>query len=248
MAAQRGSGFVGLDKYLAANRKKAGEMADALGNPVDTAGREAQRDVEDVTEQYKRDVWAGMPQYNENGAPLTAADALERSKATYKGPGSLSDMPGWDAARQKADKAAEDSARLASFSGRMGALQDQYGKQGGYTLGQQRLDSFLSGAAGSKRFEDLKARYGALSQGLGGLNTASQGQAQTAAQSVKDDASRYGGMVPGLQTQEAEAAAQQRKAEQERRRREDAANRREQIGANRERKSKPLRQWDTTAP
>lgn len=182
---QRGSGFVGLDKYLAANRNAAKRMSDALAGTVETAGAESESDVADVTEQYERDVAAGIPQFNENGEPLTPAELQALIDAKYTGPESLSDMAGWDAAKAKVDKTAQDAARLSSLSGRMGALQDQYGKGGGYNLGSQRLDSFLSGATGGGRFQELKDKYGALSESVGGASAASQAMSRSAADSVK---------------------------------------------------------------
>lgn len=244
MATQRGSGFIGLDKYLAANRKKAEDMAGGLSGGVETAGGEATGWLEDAQRGFMRDVGASMPQVNE-GAPLSAADAAALGTSAYTGPNSLGEREGWDAARQKADKASQGVNALNSFAGRQAMLQDQYGKQGGYTQGQQRLDSFLTGAAGGNRFEQLKQQYGGLSDAFGTANTASQKQAQTAAESAAATAKKYGDMAPGLAAKEAEDAEKKRKAEAARIRQEETAAKREAI---RDRRPGRGRQDDMYAP
>lgn len=242
---QRGSGFIGLDKYLAANRKAASDMAGRLGDTVDSSGQEAANAFPGYVETFKRDVAAGMPQINED-APLTSADAQQYAGATYGGPNALSDLAGWDASRSKADKAAQDASALTSLYGRQTMLQDMYGKQGNYNLGQQRLDSFLSGAAGGQRFDELKAKYGALSEAYGDANRASQGQAKAASDDVAATAKKYGGMVDSLKAQEQAAADAAAKAEQERKARERLEIQRQQAEMNRSKKSKPAGRFDWT--
>ena len=225
---QRGTGFIGLDRYLEANRGAAQRMADNLLSPVAERGAGAQQGLEDAWKEFEEKKKGGTLTYDP--ANLTAAQAAERAGKTYDGPNSLSDVAGYGYAREQADKAAKDSRLLADGAGRQALLQDAYGKEGGYTPGMQRFDSFLTGAAGNGRFEELRSKYGSLSEKFGADNTAAQGQAKEAVAATDKARGQYETLAPTLRAQEAAAAAKKAEEEAEARRREAERRAAERAG------------------
>lgn len=222
---QRGSGFIGLDMYLEANRAKAGAMADELASSVASKGALAEKELADVQRLFAEGLQAGQLGFDEKD--LTAEEARRRAGITYSGPTGLGEVKGYSEARQKAEEAERQAQGLTSLYGRQAALQEKYGQGGGYTAGQQRFDAALSGAAGGQRFDELKSKYGSLSSAFDTAAKTAQGEAQGAIKSTQEAAGKYEALAPTLQQREKQRADEerQRKLEQDRQRYEEQRRR-----------------------
>lgn len=127
-------------------------------------------------------------------APGGEAQAKTVAASRYEGPLSLTGVQGYATALGDTQKAQSQLGALGSQSGREALLGETYGKgAGGYSPGQSRLDSFLAGAAGGGRFNELQAKYGNLGQNLDAAtaNTAPYRAAQEASSGARQRAQEY---------------------------------------------------------
>lgn len=140
----RGTGFVNLERYLGANREAGQGMANTVAGNVSSLGEKAKGEISALEGQAYRS---------------SAPDLASVNPALYK-------QAGEDALN------AAGQARAAGTAGGVGGLlQDQYGKQGGYTSGLRGFDTFLTRSLGADQLNALEPKYGGLGSYLG-LRTA----------------------------------------------------------------------------
>lgn len=174
---QRGTGYIGLEQWLGQNSKQAGAMANSLTSGIDAQGARSEALLGDAWDRFKGESDASAQNYddtgffNQNGssadfslAPMRArADAAEKFVADgYKGPKTIDEYASYGQGQAIGRNAQRDANLAADFYGRQALLQERAGKGGGYSLGQQRLDSALVGAAGGDRIDSTKAQWGGL--------------------------------------------------------------------------------------
>lgn len=166
-----GTGYIGLDQWLAVNQPQAAAMADAVSADVNAKGKKADKSLEDAKELFNYGVDGQAinydPEQYANPSRLldlekTAADAEKQVAGAWGGPNGIEDIAGFGKGMETA-RDAQRSANLAGDTyGRTALFQDKYGKTGGYTFGQQLLDSALAGAAGGDKFDAVKSQWGGL--------------------------------------------------------------------------------------
>lgn len=192
MAYQRGSGFVGLQQYLNANRQQGAAMGGAVAGRIEGAQQGVRDEGAGVMAGLQQAVDAGTPQYLE---PNSVGDAERKAAATrYTGPEGLTDaqIAGLNASADKA----EETARLgATDAGVATLLQQQYGQ--GYTgVGGRSLDAALARRGAGERLDAAPKGMAGLRSYLGGL----PGQAHALVDRAKDITSgqiaRYSGYQP----------------------------------------------------
>ena len=192
MAYQRGSGFVGLQQYLNANRQQGAAMGGAVAGRVEGAQQGVRDEAGGVMGDLQQAVAAGTPQYLE---PSSVGDAERKAAATqYRGPEGLTDAQ-VAGLNTSADKA-EATAKLGTTdAGVATLLQQQYGQ--GYTgVGGRSLDAALARRGAGERLDAAPKGMAGLRSYLGGL----PGQANALVDRAKDITSgqiaRYSGYEP----------------------------------------------------
>jgi hypothetical protein len=194
MPPRNGTGYIGLDSWLALNRPQAAAMADSMAAGINASGQKSVRDLDGLNEGFRYGIDSQAlsfdpEQYKDMsdlpGLESQATEVEKQVAAGLKGPKTLEEMAGYDAARSGAASAQRNANLGADFYGRTSLLQDQYGKGGGYSLGQQRLDSALAGAAGGDKLDAAKSQWGNL---LGKYNDASAAAKSRAANVEKGNA------------------------------------------------------------
>lgn len=137
-----GSGFVNLQTVLGLNAGQGQKMADAITQPIASAGQQVQQ---------------GMQQYGTDAYNARAQDLQSFNPDRYN-----------TLQRQGTDVSARARA-LGSFGGQQALLADRYGpgSNGGYSGGQQTMDAFLAGAEGGKGMAAASNAYGSLDHALG---------------------------------------------------------------------------------
>lgn len=184
MAYQRGSGFVGLQQYLNANRQQGAALGGAVAGRVEGAQRDA-RDAGAATIAGLQDaVTAGTPQYVE---PSSVGDAQRRLGANaYTGPEGLTEAQ-IGGLNQQADKAEEMAKLGTTDAGVATLLQQQYGN--GYTgVGGRSLDAALARRGAGERLDAAPKGMEGLRSYLGTL----PGQAAAIVDRGKDITSGVG--------------------------------------------------------
>lgn len=210
----KGSGYVGLNSYLEANRGAATGMADTLAQRADNTAAFGQQSVDTARGAFDAAAAAGTP-----GGPRGSATG-------YTGPTSIDDFAqgSFAGAPQAAQKGADAVSRLSDWEGRGQALQEAYGQHGAYGRGAQGLDTFLSGAADGGRFAGLQQKYAGLSgawdaarKGAGAAVQAGQTAGAAAQQQYADYAAgRAQQKQDALGAQQDEAERKRREAQQAR--------------------------------
>lgn len=201
-----GTGYIGLEQWLGQNQQQAGAMANAMADGIDAQARKSEAHLSDAYEQFKYGADSSALNYVDDGLyddkgkysresiPLTFkrdAEAKAFMEPGWKGPRTLDEISSYGSGRTLATGAQRDADLASDFYGRQALLQQQAGKGGGYSLGQQRLDSALVGAAGGDRIDATKAQWGGL---LGKFDAKAAGAKSYAAeveQKNKDTAARY---------------------------------------------------------
>lgn len=172
-----GTGYIGLDQWLNLNRQQASGMADSLVSGINTKGTKAEGLLGDAVERLNYDVDGNRLTYDDTGlinkdgtpkadsvfeADKRAKDAQAIVDAGWAGPKGIDKYASYGDGRTVAAEAQRDASLATDQYGRQSLLQNQYGKGGGYSLGQQRLDSALVGAAGGDKLDGAKAQWGGL--------------------------------------------------------------------------------------
>jgi hypothetical protein len=149
--ARSGSGFVGFDRYLQANRQGAQNMATTVGDAVEKSGQEAVGALQGGTDTFA----AKSQGVGTGGAPPT----------TYTGPKTWEEagVDVGDVTKKVVDASGKVSS-LGTPGGVASLLKESY--NGPTTAGGSALDAALTGAAGGQRFQQLNTAYGDLTQRL----------------------------------------------------------------------------------
>lgn len=231
------SKFVNFSQYLNANKDLSSKTSGQVGASLTAGAEGARNSLADTQEEFKKRVAGGSLTYGGNqigtsgvepvygarptfngatsgvvgtygGEPMTPSeDARAKSKQTYTGPDSLSGVASYqDLAKKTADAQAKVGG-TGTEGGLQTLLKDQYGSNGDYSKGANSMDAALVGATGRKQFENLRSKYGGLTQALEGANTASAGVANAARTSTAAAATRYGADADAEDKRKADASA-----------------------------------------
>lgn len=187
-------------------------MADDMVSGINANGQRATGMLGNAVEQFDYNADSQNNDFSDNGfygadgklapgsVPLAdrlAAEAQAKADATWAGPGTLEEVSGYGEGRALAQNTQRDANLAGDFYGRQALMQDKYGKGGGYSLGQQRLDSALAGAAGGDKIDAAKSQWSGLlgkfdaaSAGAKGRVANVQANNKAAAQSYKDAAAK----------------------------------------------------------
>jgi len=143
MAYQRGSGFVGLQQYLAPNMQTAQRLGQGVVGQVQGAIDTAHGAGEATVNEFQQEVDSGVPQYVEPGSIEEAQSRAGGAGGTvYRGPQAL-DPSKYAALQTQADEAGKTAALGTTDAGVATLLQQQHGN--GYVgVGGRSLDSFLA--------------------------------------------------------------------------------------------------------
>lgn len=201
---KQGSGFVGLDQYMAANKGNkfgsqfTGKVTDTIGQAETDLNQSAQDFTnasnqgttkwDDVGNRYKRII-------NNAGDNTTAREksvAKQFQNVSYQGPESFSGTAYADKAMGGVQKASQQARALQSEGGRF-ALLDQYFGRPTYSMGQKTLDNMLvrnSGAAAKakgigQQAQALGQQAKQTAQGLESLVNTNRAATQNTAQQAK---------------------------------------------------------------
>lgn len=163
MPYQRGSGFVGLQDYLGANREAAAQMGNSLASEVERQGQAAMGAIDQQAAATQQQISAGTPEFNTFGLEPDE-EALLRARVAqgYTGP---QDMGNVDAVSAQARKASETAELAGTDTGRAVLL--QRGATGPYNLGARTLDAFLAGRGAGARLDAARGKFGELQKYLG---------------------------------------------------------------------------------
>lgn len=169
-------------------------------------------------------------------APVASRDfAASVAQGNYRGPNSLVDLGGYDAAAKAVEDARSEANQLDSYAGLGELLAKEYGQdKGGYSQGAKDFDAALAGAAGGSRFRELKNRMGNFDRLLQDALKASQGvsdQARDAsalaAGAAQQDLGEYDAAQAEVEAKEKERLGRQEKEQ----RRRDLSQRLKEIDA-----------------
>ena len=190
----RGSGFIGLQQYLNANRGAAQEMGSRVAGQVETAGQAAQAAVDAQQKELEAQIAAGTPTADTNTWGLepdeVAAKRAAGMGATYTGPAGMEVSEGLN--RQVSE--AQRQAQLAGTDAGRSVLLRQGAPAGPYTTGQSMLDSFLVGRGAGERLDKAAARFGNLRAYLGSAQKGVAGKVGAAQEEAKRVQGVYGAM------------------------------------------------------
>lgn len=140
--ARTGTGFVGLAQYLGANQGGAQNMAGRLAGNVQREAGEAENAFSAL----------------KGGTFRSDAPSLKEANPEL-----------YARAGKEGDEAALAARALQTNGGIGAALTQQYGSAGGYGSGMRGFDTFLAGAAGGDKFQQLGGKYGGLDSYLGAM-------------------------------------------------------------------------------
>lgn len=208
-----GTGFVSLKRYLELNPESARQMGGALTQDVTTRGQQVQQGMEAARTGYGSAVAAATPVYDASVG--TSEEAAARAAgAAYTGPESLAGYmgEGYGALQRQAGDVDTRAGMLGSDAGRAVLLQQQFGRNSGYTPGSAGLDAFLAGRGGGEAMQSAGQKWGGMRRALGlaeeeGLAAAAGGR--SAAEAVRKQYEERAGVLAG-QEREAESAARER--------------------------------------
>jgi hypothetical protein len=153
-ANRQGSGFVGLDKYMAANKdsKFGNQLTGNVAGTVNTAKQGIEKGAQDFTQASNQgttrwddvgDEFKGI--VDTAGAGTTQAQkdrAKSLESATYGGPDAYAGTAAANVAMGGVDRAKQEAGALQSEGGRF-ALLDRYFGRPSYSMGQKTLDNML---------------------------------------------------------------------------------------------------------
>lgn len=129
------TGFVSLQQYLDANKDATNNMVNQLvGHDVSAA----------------------------DAAKAADQKLGQEAQAGYKAGGNTFDptqLADYSTAQQQTNAAVAGLQGLTTPGGLQSQVQDLYGKQGGYTQGDNAFDSMLAGAAGQQAFQNAQNQF-----------------------------------------------------------------------------------------
>jgi len=220
-----GTGFVGLDRYLQANRSAAQAMAQKVGDTVAGKAGAAEQAITGAKDTFAAKSQAAAVTYDPSKA-ATAAQAgdIQRQLVQaggYQGPkdwaGAAVDVAD---VTKKTVQGANAVAGLGTQGGIASLLKESYNGGGG-TSGGSALDAALTGAVGGGRFQELQGAYKDLSDRLISGQKSTEDVYKANAKGARTAASQYGQRAFELAQQEraaedARLAAEAAEAERQR--------------------------------
>lgn len=160
---RQSTGHINWNSFVGANRGGANRTARALMAPTETDLSMGAQQHEMSMPFLNRDIEAGTVTGPDFTNFVTADDMERYSGASYGGPNAATDNEQYAAGLGMAQRAGNESQRLADMYSRMGALKDTFGKDNpGYSRGMQAFDSALLDSTSRGAFKDLKTRSGGL--------------------------------------------------------------------------------------
>lgn len=217
---QRGTGFIGLQQYLNANRQAATSMGNRLADTVEQQGAAAQSAIDKAKQEAEGQIEAATPVYmapkvspGMDSAEVRAAydNTPTAEQLAYGGP---KDLAGADALQTQATEAAQ-AARLAGTDAGAAVIMGRNATpSAGYGVGAHTLDAFLARRGGGERLGAAASKFGELQKYLG---TAQQGVKDKAAGAEKragEVAAQYEALRAGGPQGMAPAGGQPQKAPQ----------------------------------
>ena len=222
--------------YKTTSNPRVSQKQDILiGTPsgVDHSAPPAQPEVNpaDMTpEEYRKWVVshelapkATLVQQAPKSKPPTLAETQAAAAGGYTGKGSLLEMEGYDQVSKDLEAAKAQANQTTSQGGLQALLQDYYGKKHAYSQGAKAFDAALTGAAGGRRFEDLKKRYGGLDSLLGqgvkdsiARSDEAKRLSKDAAAKAQDELTKYDAEKKKVEQAEKDEASAMAKAERKR--------------------------------
>lgn len=188
MPPMRGSGFVGLQQYLDANRESAARMGQGLVDQVEQEGGAARGAVDAAVTDAEGKIAAGTPTFNPQATYGLEPDEVAAARpglegAQYTGP---SGLEGGDDLATKTFSAQQTAELAGTDAGRAVLLAK--GRKGPVSQGGGMLDAFLAGRGGGAALDRTVGSYSKLRDYLGtaqkGVATKVEG-AKTAAEEVR---------------------------------------------------------------
>lgn len=223
--AQVGTGFVGFDRYFAANQGAAQQMAQQVAGNVRQQAQAAQQATKGAQDTFAAKAQAAALQHDPAKAK-TAADARGMAAQGYAGPKNWSEA-GVDtgALAGQVAKAQDQVTGLGSLGGRAALLRESYRNNAPTSMGGSLLDAVLLGQAGGADFAALQGQYGGLGQQLVSAQGGAEAVSKSAQEQHAEAQERYGEQARVLGNQETKDAwvAQRDREEQERRARNEEA-------------------------
>lgn len=177
---KQGSGFVGLDKYMNANKASnfGGQLTGNVQGSVDQAKNSLSQGAQDFTNasnqgsQKWNDVGSQIKGIVDNAGDQTSKDDVSKlqgmAQAKYQGPESFYGSAYGSKAQGDVQKAAQQAKALQSEGGRF-ALLDQYYGRPNYSMGEKSLDNLLvqNNPGTGARAQSIGAQAQGIESGLG---------------------------------------------------------------------------------
>lgn len=191
MAYQRGSGgsgFVGLQQYLNANRGAAQQMGGDLAAGLNKSAADVQNEIDVGASAFGAAAQAGTPQFDQTTAMLEGGVLGEQARnggIQYRGPNTLRDVVDTDYLKNRVTSVGQQAELAGTDAGRATLLQQRYGQ--GYTgVGGRSLDAWLAGVGGGEGIAKATTGISKLQSYLGTAETnaaakAAQGKGAAAA-------------------------------------------------------------------
>lgn len=197
------SGWTNLDQYLNANSDQATQMGQQIAQTVNSAGNQAQTDINNLNSGFTNAVNQNTVNQDPNavnqavsdatsltaGQNLSAADQQAfgaQANANYKGPTDVTSYGGYNQAQQDLNQAVQEAQQTGSEAGRGALLNTQYQNTSptGYTQGENNLDQLLlqNSSGAQQALQPLANQWNGLTSALGNTVTSGDQAAQTAAQ------------------------------------------------------------------
>lgn len=173
--------FVNLRNYLQANRQGADQLARGVADTLDSEGSEAQRQLQNMEQDFSRDVTTGSVadpgRYNgwivydeDKEAAIKQYEPYGAEGLGYKGPKSLAEREGFAGLTTRVGDVGDRASRANTEFGINDEIRKQQANRPQYTGGMSALDSGLA-----LNSDVGQARLGATQQRFGGLRDAFKG-------------------------------------------------------------------------
>lgn len=170
--------FISFDQWYGANSGAAQNLANQIGDKVQTAASGAKNDLNTIGDKFQQQVQAAGLQANPNitrsgqfGQGFTAQNA------SYTGPTDVTEMAGYEDARTRANTAGRQVNQLQSTEGIQALLPTQ-----NTNPTANMFNAALAQRAGGDRFQSLWNQF----SGVGDLAQTTQNNANTAVQNARN--------------------------------------------------------------
>jgi hypothetical protein len=203
---RQGSGFVGLDKYMAANKGSnfGSQVTDQVRGTVEGAKQGLGQSADAFQQASNQgavkwgDVQNDVKGIVDNAGDATTQDDASKVKgyagAKYRGPENFTDSAFGSQATGGVQKAGQQAKALQSEGGRFALLDEFYGRPK-YSMGEKSLDNLLvqnqPGVAAraqsiSGQAKQLEGDLGKTSQDMGNLAASNRAATEATSQGTRD--------------------------------------------------------------